>query len=202
MLYLIKQLPAKFNGEGEVAMTFEQMLLKRESCRSYRDQPVSREDLIKICEAGRLTPSGCNAQPWKFMVIDEAEARDKLYDALLLDGGIPGAPWREECPAFIVLVEQKATLMPAAMEYYKNSQRFAQGDIGMASLNMCYQAMELGLSTCMIGMNDQKKMEEYFGIPEGSAVRLVLAVEYPKTEAPAREKIRKPFDEVVSFNKW
>ena len=48
----------------------------------------------------------------------------------------------------------------------------------------------------------REKMEEYFGIPEGSAVRLVLAVGYPKTETPAREKIRKPFDEVVSFNKW
>lgn len=198
----MEQLPARFDDEGEVAMTFEQMLLKRESCRSYRDQPVSREDLIKICEAGRLTPSGCNAQPWKFMVIDEAEARDKLYDALLLEGGITGAPWREECPAFIVLVEQKATLMPAAMEYYKSSQRFAQGDIGMASLNMCYQAMELGISTCILGMIDQKKMQKHFGIPEGEEVRLVLAVGYSKEEKAPRVKIRKAFEDVVCFNGW
>lgn len=63
-------------------MTFEEMLEKRESCRAYSDRPVSREDLMKLVEAGRLTPSACNAQPWKFIVVDDPEARKKLCDAL------------------------------------------------------------------------------------------------------------------------
>lgn len=183
-------------------MTFEEMLLKRESCRSYLDKPVSRDDLIKICEAGRLTPSACNAQPWKFLIIDEADTKAKLCDALVVKGGKTGAPWREQCPAFIVFVEQKARLLPAAIEYYNDSQRFAQGDIGMASLNMCYQAMELGLSTCMLGMLDQEKMQKHFGIPEGQEVRLALAVGYSKEEKEPRPKIRKSFDEVVCINEW
>ncbi len=183
-------------------MKFEEMLLKRESCRAYQDKPVAREDLIKICEAGRLTPSGCNSQPWKFMVVDEAEAKAKLCDALVLEGGVTGAPWRESCPAFIVFVEQKANVMPGVLAVYNDSQRFAQGDIGMASLNMCYQAMELGLSTCILGMLDQKKMENLFGIPEGETVRLALAVGYAKEEKAPRKKVRKPFEEVVCFNEW
>ena len=48
-------------------MNFLQMLLKRESCRAYSEQPVDRRELIQIVEAGRLSPSGCNAQPWKFI---------------------------------------------------------------------------------------------------------------------------------------
>ena len=183
-------------------MKFEEMLLKRESCRAYRDQPVSREDLLKICDAGRLSPSGCNAQPWKFIVVDEAEAKSRLCDALLLENGKTGAPWREQCGAFIVLVEQHANVMPAVLEYYKDSQRFAQGDIGMAALNMCYQAMELGLSTCIIGMNSQEKMEAAMGIPDHSAVRLVLAVGYAAEEKEPRPKMRKPLEEVVCFNGW
>ncbi len=183
-------------------MSFYEMLLKRESCRAYKNDPVAREDLIKICEAGRLSPSGCNAQPWKFIVVDEKEAKEKICDALVCEGGLTGAPWREECPSYIIMVEQKANVMPAVFEHYKDTQRFAQGDIGMACMNMCYQAMELGLSTCVLGMNDQKKMEVNFGIPENNEVRLVLAVGYAKNDTPARDKIRKPFDEVVSFNKW
>lgn len=183
-------------------MNFEQMLLTRESCRSYRSTPVEREDLIKICEAGRLTPSGCNAQPWKFLVVDEEASLAKLRDALLLPGGRTGAPWRAECHAFIVLVEQKAKLMPAAMEHFKDSQRFAQGDIGMAALNMCYRAMELGLSTCILGMLDQQQMVDAFGIPEDQTVRLAVAVGYPKEEKAPRAKVRKPFEEVVCFNTW
>ena len=183
-------------------MTFEEMLEKRESCRAYSDRPVSREDLMKLVEAGRLTPSGCNAQPWKFIVVDDPEARKKLCDALVVKDGSTGAPFREQVPAYIILVEQPAKVKPMVLDYYGDSQRFAQGDIGMASLNMCYQALELGLSTCILGLNDQKKMEEYFGIPQGSEVRCVLAVGYSAKEEPPRRKIRKPVEEVCSFNHW
>ena len=183
-------------------MNFEQMLLQRESCRAYKDTPVSREDLRKICEAGRLTPSACNSQPWKFLIVDEAEAKNKLCDALFIEGGKSGAPWREECPAFIALVEQKAKLLPTAVEYYKDTQYFAPGDVGMASLNMCYQAMELGLSTCILGLIDQKKMQAHFGISEEMVVRVIIAVGYSKENTPPRPKVRKPFDDVVCINEW
>ena len=183
-------------------MKFEEMLLKRESCRAYCDKPVAREDLVKICEAGRLSPSGCNAQPWKFIVVDEPEARARLCDALLLTGGKTGAPWREQVPAFIVLVEQHANVMPFVLQYYGDSQRFSQGDIGMAAMSMCYQALELGLSTCIIGMNDQEKMEQALGIPDHDAVRMLLAVGYPAEEKAPRPKVRKNFEDVVCFNGW
>ena len=183
-------------------MDFMTIMETRRSCRAYQDKPVAREDIMKLIEAGRLTPSGCNSQPWKFIVVDEAEAKSRLCDALVLENGKTGAPWREQCPAFIVIVEQHANVMPVVLEYYKDSQRFAQGDIGMASLNMCYQAMELGLSTCMLGMLDQEKMQKHFGIPEGQEVRLALAVGYSKEEKEPRPKIRKSFDEVVCINEW
>lgn len=50
-------------------------------------------------------------------------------------------------------------------------------------------------------MNDQCKMEQYFGIPHGCEVRLVLAVGY-STETGSFTKVRKPFEEVCSFNHW
>ena len=191
-----------FHDQKEDSMNFEQMLLQRESCRAYKDTPVSREHLCKICEAGRLTPSACNSQPWKFLIVDEAEAKDRLCDALCIEGGKSGAPWRKECPAFIALVEQKAKLLPTAVEYYKDTQYFAQGDVGMASLNMCYQAMELGLSTCILGLIDQKKMQAHFGISEEMVVRVIIAIGYRKEDAPARPKVRKSFDDVVCINEW
>ena len=134
-------------------MTFQEMLEKRESCRAYADRPVSREDLMKLVEAGRLSPSGCNAQPWKFIVVDEPEAREKLCDALVVEGGATGVPFRNQVPAYIICVEQPAKVMPFVKAHYGDTQRFAQGDIGMAAMNMCYQAMELGLSTCILGLN-------------------------------------------------
>lgn len=183
-------------------MSFMDLLMKRESCRGYNGQPASREDLMKIVEAGRLSPSGCNAQPWKFIIVDKEEALAKLREALVLESGATGAPWSEECKSYIITVETPAKIMPAALDHYKDTQRFAPGDLGMAVMNMCYEAMDLGLSTCILGLNDQKKMEAAFGIPEGYDCRMVLAVGYPKKEAEPRKKMRKSFEEICSFNQW
>lgn len=183
-------------------MEFAAMMQTRRSCRAYSDKPVSREDLLTIVEAGRLTPSGCNAQPWKFIVVDEPAAKENLCDALVVEGGMTGAPWRGQVPAFIILCEQPANVMPVIVEYYGDTQRFAQGDLGAAAMNMCHQAMDLGLSTCILGMNSQKKMEEAFGIPEGQQARLVLAVGYAADPDAPLNKIRKPLEEVCSFNHW
>jgi nitroreductase len=80
-------------------MTFQEMLERRESCRAYSDRPVSREDLMKLVEAGRLSPSGCNAQPWKFIVVDDPEAKKNLCDALVVKKSVGAS-----CNAETVLI--------------------------------------------------------------------------------------------------
>ena len=183
-------------------MDFLNIMQTRKSCRAYDPaKSVSREDLLKIVEAGRLSPSGCNSQPWKFIVVDEPDAKEKLCEAVVVGNGVTGAPWRHQVPAFIILVEQKANLKPMVVDHYHDTQRFAQGDIGAACMNMCHEAFSLGLSTCIIGMNDQAKMEDFFGIPHGNEVRLVLAIGYAAGDIPGN-KIRKPLSEVCSFNRW
>ena len=185
----------------ETGMRFEEMLHKRESCRAYRDTPVAREKLEMICRAGILSPSACNSQPWKFLVVDEAGAREKLCDALLLPNGKTGAPWRAQCPAFIVLVEQKANVMPIVLNYYHDSQYFARGDLEMAALNMCYQAMELGLSTCIMGWFRENELRELLNIPKNCSIRLVLAVGHAASPE-LRTKKRKELEEIVGYNQW
>ena len=184
-------------------MDFLDVMRKRRSCRAFDPAKlVSREDLLKIVEAGRLSPSGCNSQPWKFIVIDSAEAKAKLCDAIVVENGATGAPWRDQVSAFILLVEQPAKVMQCVADHYGSTQRFAAGDIGMACMNMCHEIDSLGLASCIIGMNDQKKLEEYFNIPSGRDVRLVLAVGYAANHDAPVNKVRKNLEEVCSFNSW
>lgn len=184
-------------------MDFLEIMRSRRSCRAFDpEKTVSRDDLMKIVEAGRLSPSGCNSQPWKFIVVDEPAAKAKLCDAIVVGNGMTGAPWRHQVSAFIIFVEQEAKVMPSVVAHYKDTQRFAPGDIAMACMNMCHEAYSLGLDTCMIGMNDQRKMEEYFGIPQGHDVRLVLAIGYAADPSAPVNKIRKPLEEICSFNQW
>lgn len=181
-------------------MNFEVLQAARESCRVYSDKAVSREDLTHLVDVARLSPSGCNAQPWHFIVVDEDESRAKLVDALV-DGEITGCPWGDKVPAFIMICEEEAHLMPGVGEHY-GTQHFAQMDIGMAAMALCYEATSMGLGTCMIGTMNQKKLQDAFGIPAERTVRLIITVGYPKNNGAPRKKDRKNLDEILSYNHW
>ena len=181
-------------------MEFEALQMARESCRAYRDQPVPREVLTHLVEVARMSPSGCNAQPWRFLMVDEADARARVVEALD-DEGLTGCPWGGQVPAFILICETEAHLRPGVGERY-GSQHFAQMDIGMAAMALCYEATALGLGTCMIGTMSQEKLRRGLGIPAERTVRLIITVGYPATEKAPRKKERKPLDEVLGFNHW
>ena len=130
-------------------MDFEALQLKRESCRVYSEKPVPRDVLTHLVDVARMSPSGCNAQPWRFIIVDEPGPREKLIEAFD-DDGLTGCPWGDRVPSFIVICEDEAHLMPGVGERY-GSQHFAQMDIGMAAMGLCYEATSMGLGTCMIG---------------------------------------------------
>jgi nitroreductase len=50
-------------------MEFAELVKTRRSVRSYTDEPVSEDDLMQICEAGRWAPSALNMQPWEFILM-------------------------------------------------------------------------------------------------------------------------------------
>lgn len=181
-------------------MDFEALQAARESCRVYSNKPVAREDLTHLVEVAHWCPSGCNAQPWRFMIVDEPAAKAKLVEAFD-DDGLTGCPWGDKVPAFIVICEDEAHLMPGVGEHY-GTQHFAQMDIGMAAMALCYEATCMGLGTCIIGTMNQKKMQQAFGIPEERTVRLIITVGYPAKEGQPRRKTRKNLDEILSYNHW
>ena len=51
---------------------------KRQSVRSYQDKEIPEEILQEILEAGRLAPSACNIQSWKFIVVKDEHLKQKL----------------------------------------------------------------------------------------------------------------------------
>ena len=179
-------------------MDFEALQAARESCRVYSDRPVPRETLAHLVDVARLAPSGCNAQPWRFIIIDEPEARAKLIEALD-DDGLTGCPWGDRVPNFILICEDEAHVKPGVAEHY-GAQHFAQMDIGMAAMALCYEATSMGLGTCLIGTMNQAKLHQSFGIPEERPVRLIVTVGYPAKETAPRPKVRKELDDILSYS--
>ena len=172
-------------------MTFKELALKRESCRSYLDKEVDRQTVTDILETALLSPSACNSQPWKFVVCDGETA--KLIPPIVQAYGLN--KWADNVPCFVVVCETEAKLMDGVR------QTFARMDVGIAAAGFCYAAADKGLGTCIMGSFDKAKLKELLHVPEDIKVRLVLALGWPANQEP-RQKRRAPFAEKASFNRW
>ncbi|MDR1242182.1 MAG: nitroreductase family protein [Deltaproteobacteria bacterium] len=173
---------------------FLELCLRRQSCRSFSDQPVEHDKLAQCVEAGRLAPSGCNAQPWSFVV---AETPAVVAEVAKCGQQMNMNPFLSKAQAFIIVLEEHAVLAPAIRKLL-DSQYFAKGDLGAATVQICLEAAEQGLGTCIIGVYDREKICELLDIPVTKQFGALIAVGYP-ADGKIRPKIRKSTDEVLRF---
>ena len=178
-------------------MNFKEITKKRQSCRHYTDKKVSMEDINEILECVRNCPSACNSQPWKFIVCTDEIAKS-MSEHLVVNKLLPINRWTKECSTFIVIAETKARLIKGIPV---GSQHYAQIDLGIACATLCYAACDKGISTCIMGAFDEKKIKQLLNIPEDIKVRLVVSLGYAKDET-VKNKSRKQYEEIVSINKW
>lgn len=181
-------------------MDFFELVQKRESVRGYLSTKVEREKINKILETARLAPSACNAQAWKFIVVDEDELVKKVANALHspLVGGIN--KFAHTSPAFIVVVDDKRNITSGIGCKVKKKD-YTSMDIGIASEHICLAATELGLGTCMMGWFNEKEIKSLLNIPKNREVNLVISIGYYDNKPP-RKKVRKKFEEIVSYNRF
>ena len=174
------------------------LMKNRQSERKYIDRPVEREKIERITEAGRLSPSACNGQPWHFVVVDEPALCNEVAAAtesvvLRMNSFV------REAPVLIVVVREKSNFNSRAGDLIKQKD-YSLIDIGIATASMVYQATAEGLGTCIIGWVDDRRIRKALGIPSSKKVELVISVGY--TENRLREKSRKPPGNVITFNKY
>ncbi|HPC97562.1 MAG TPA: nitroreductase family protein [Bacteroidales bacterium] len=182
-------------GEGEKMLD---LIRKRQSDRKYTDQPVESEKLGRILEAGRLSPSACNAQPWKFIVVDDRNLIMKLAEAA--SAKILGMnSFVSQAQINIVIVREKPNLSSRIGSTIKDKD-YSLIDIGIAAGNICLQAAAEGLGSCMIGWFDEPMVRKILGIPASKRVELIITIGYPAGET--RTKKRKPPEEVISRNRY
>lgn len=180
-------------------MSFFELVNKRESVRGYLDKDVEREKMIKVVEAARMAPSACNAQPWKFVLVDDKnkvkEIANNLYDPLI---GIN--KFALTSPAFIIVVGEKRNFTSKMGELIKKKD-YTSIDIGIASEHLCLAATELGLGTCMMGWFKEKNIKKVLNIPSNKDIHLVISLGYYDNKE-SRKKVRKSMDEISSFNEY
>lgn len=165
-----------------------EVIKKRQSVRSYQDKEIPEEILQQVLEAGRLAPSACNNQPWKFIVVRDKRLRERLVSAC------KNQKFVGEAPVVIVGCATAPNYLMGGSEYSYPV------DLALALDHMSLEAASLGLGTCWIGAFYQDRVKEILDIPDGVKVVALMTLGYPNRLGPKTE--RKPLSEIVCFDKY
>jgi len=198
----------------------------RRSIREWTEEPISEQDLAMILEAGRHAPSGENAQPWRFIIVRDAETRKKL-------GALAGGGSNRRFTAEFVTRQMQERFTDLQDEAKKKAafEKLTSGqvsaflanaplnivvcgkkdvwdmplDTSAAIENMLLMVTALGLGACWviapcIDIRDEERVKALLNIPEGFKAVSVISVGRPTR--PHRPRPRMPINQIVFSEKW
>ncbi len=179
-------------------MNFLQLVQSRRSVRRFLDKAVDRNLILQCVEAARFAPSAENVQPWRFLILDDSEIKQKFCEQNFT-GLYRVTKWAEKAPVIVVLLAQRDILANRIGKQITGIQYYLI-DMGIAGEHFCLQAAELGLGTCWIGWFSPAKACKSLQIPRKYKAVALLALGYPADNANRPLK-RHGQDEIYWFNK-
>jgi nitroreductase len=150
--------------------------------RRYLDRPVPEGIIRKIVEAGRLTGSAMNLQPWHFIVVQEAATLRRL-GALARSG-----PYIAQAPLAIVVAVERTG--------------YAVSDASRAIHSMLLVAWSEGIGSNWVGFGGLEKINALLGIPGELDVLAILPFGYPADRIGRGRKNRKPLRAIAHRERY
>ena len=154
-------------------------ITSRRTIRKYEPKDVPEEVLLKCVESARLSPSGANRQPLKYVIINDQKLLRDVFSTLSWAGYLPDyQPSEEEMPrAYVVILLDRSVC-----ENYGH-------DAGIAAMSISMVAYDEGLGSCILGAIDRERLRKILNVPHGLDIVLVVALGYP-AENPMVDKVK------------
>lgn len=188
------------------------LLKKRTSTRKFSGKDVHSEVINYILEAGRLSPSGGNEQPWKFGLITNKELINEISKIAYNQSWIKSANFLVVLCTYSVdklrggrdIQKARYPGLEKCIEnmedeiYTKLNQEEHQTKI--PGTHMVLAALEHGLGSTWISYFDVDKLTRFLNLPEPYMASEIIAFGYPANDQKVTAK--KSFSEVVFHNKF
>jgi nitroreductase len=181
-------------------MDLAQLISRRQSVRRYSDRAVEPEKLDRLIEAVRLAPSACNAQPWTLLLVDDPALRTQVAKATF-GKGLSFNRFALQAPLLAVLIIEPPSLAVKFGSLLKRRQ-LPLIDIGIAAAQLCLQAAELELGSCMLGWFDERRIRRLLHIPRRRRIGLLITLGYAAPDRTPRPTIRKPTAAMSCYNDY
>ena len=158
-------------------MTVEKLINKNRSYRRfYQNYKIDKEQLFKLVNLARLSPSPRNLQALKFWVSNDEKLNEKIFSSLTWAGYIKdwsGPPQGEQPTAYIFILADK--------NISGNFQKdFLPTASGIAAQSVLIGAAEIGLGGCIIAAFLKARVTETISLNDNLEILLILALGKPK----------------------
>jgi nitroreductase len=180
--------------EGEIMDVLEAIKMRR-SVRSYSTRPIAPEVMDRMRAALRMAPSACNIQPWHFVLVTDAQLREKIAQAAHKQ------TWIAQAPVVVV-----ACGLP--VKAYKGMGGYGNSvdvDVAIAMDHLTLAAVADGLGTCWIGAFDEAHVKVLLGVSPHVKVVAMTPLGYPASSdliRPLEETRRKSPAEIFSTDRY
>ena len=138
--------------------------------RFYQEETVSLDRLKELVDLARLSASGANRQPLKYVLVNEPETNARVFPSLAWAGYLEDwpEPHEGERPAaYIIILCDTEVFQSAGVDH------------GIASQSILLGATEKGLGGCIIASVQKQDLREALQIPSRYKILLVLALGKP-----------------------
>lgn len=150
--------------------------------RNYQDKAVPAEVVRRIVEAGRLTASSMNGQPWHFIIVENRETLRQL-GAMARTG-----PYIAQASLAVVVAIDKT--------------EYAVSDASRAIQSMILTAWSEGVGSNWVGFMGLTAVKRLLGIPEELDILGIIPFGYPTQPRSQGKKQRKPLAEVAHHERF
>jgi nitroreductase len=182
-------------------MELYEAIEKRRSIRQFK-QPATEEQLKRIMLAGAKAPSGINLQPWEFIVVDDPEIIEKIFE-IKYQLGLTNPPGADEGIDFKPPKGQEGTeerlrrsFQNASIICQVSNRRHwaALGSVWLATENMYLAAVAEGLGAwfCSFWAKYTAQVEKLLGLPKNHTLVNVMLCGVPDEE-PITKEMRPDF---------
>ncbi len=154
--------------------SLRKLMISNRTVRRFKgDAPVSKEILEKLVELTRYCPSGRNAQPLKYYMVNSEEQRNEVFPLLKWAGYFTDWDGPEEN-------ERPGAYLIQCLDTYYGENCLCDDGLQLEAITLGMHT--LGLAGCIIKAFNHVKLAEVLGIDPRFSPRYVLAIGYPAEE--------------------
>ncbi|MFH1445486.1 MAG: nitroreductase family protein [Nanoarchaeota archaeon] len=153
----------------------------RRSVRRYKEEKISKGDIIEILDAAAQAPSSGNVQDWEFIVVQKPETKLQLQETAMF-----GQKFISTASAIIVVCSNLDRMIIRYGE--RGKSLYSIQNTAAAAQNLMLAAWDKGFGTCWVGAFNEQKVKDILILPTNVRPVAMITLGYPG-ETPDKKTV-------------